>query len=68
MYINSRVGLVILNPASIQDDPVPPQTVLSNLSLVNRPGDNLNYEGSIPETKEITKNKTFRSFPFAIFP
>ncbi|MCW8809678.1 MAG: ATP-binding protein, partial [Ignavibacteriaceae bacterium] len=54
MYINTRKGVVIFNPANVKDDPTPPQVVISNLSLFNRPKEKLNYNSFIPETKEIT--------------
>ena len=41
-------------PANVKDDPTPPQLVLSNLSLFNRPEEKLDYNGFIPETEEIT--------------
>ena len=53
MYINTRKGLVIFNPASVNDDPTPPQLVISNISLFNRPEEKLDYNGFIPESKEI---------------
>ena len=54
LYINTGKGLVILNPASIMDDPTPPRVVISNLSLFNRADEKLDYNGFIPETKEVT--------------
>jgi signal transduction histidine kinase/ligand-binding sensor domain-containing protein/DNA-binding response OmpR family regulator len=54
MYINTRKGVVIFNPANVNDDPTPPQVVISDLSLFNRPEKKLDYTGFIPEAKEIT--------------
>ncbi|MEJ2104415.1 MAG: two-component regulator propeller domain-containing protein, partial [Ignavibacteriaceae bacterium] len=46
--------LITFHPDSIRDDPNPPQVVLSNISLFNRPDEKLNYDGFISELKEIT--------------
>ena len=54
MYFNTRKGIVIFNPLDIMDDPVPPQVVISNLSLFNRPNEKLNNPGYISELKEIS--------------
>jgi signal transduction histidine kinase/ligand-binding sensor domain-containing protein/DNA-binding response OmpR family regulator len=54
MYFNTRNGLVVFHPDSIRDDPVPPQVVISNVSLFNRPDEKLNYDGFISELKEIS--------------
>jgi signal transduction histidine kinase/DNA-binding response OmpR family regulator len=54
MYFNTNGGLIVFHPDSIKDDPTPPQVVLSGISLFNRPGEKLNYEGFISELKEIT--------------
>ncbi len=54
LYINTRKGVVIFNPVNVKDDPTPPQVVISNLSLFNKPEEKLNYNGFIPEAKGIT--------------
>ncbi len=54
LYINTRKGVVIFNPVNVKDDPTPPQVVISNLSLFNKPKEKLNYNGFIPEAKGIT--------------
>jgi signal transduction histidine kinase/ligand-binding sensor domain-containing protein/DNA-binding response OmpR family regulator len=54
MYLNTSGGEIVFNPDSIKDDPTPPQVVLSKISLFNRPGEKLSYEGFISELKEIT--------------
>ncbi len=54
MYFNTSEGEIVFHPDSIKDDPTPPQVVLSGISLFNRPGEKLNYEGFISELKEIT--------------
>jgi len=46
-------GFIMFNPDSIKDDPVPPQVVISNVSLFNRPGEKLKYDGFISELKEL---------------
>jgi signal transduction histidine kinase/ligand-binding sensor domain-containing protein/DNA-binding response OmpR family regulator len=53
MYFNTRSGLVIFHPDSIIDDPATPQVVISGVTLFNRPGEKLNYDGFISELKEI---------------
>ncbi len=37
MLIGTSEGFIIFHPDSIKDDPVPPQVVISNVSLFNRP-------------------------------
>jgi signal transduction histidine kinase/ligand-binding sensor domain-containing protein/DNA-binding response OmpR family regulator len=54
MYFNNSGGEIVFHPDSIKDDPTPPQVVLRRISLFNRPGEKLNYEGFISELKEIT--------------
>jgi signal transduction histidine kinase/ligand-binding sensor domain-containing protein/DNA-binding response OmpR family regulator len=54
MYFNNSGGEIVFHPDSITDDPIPPQVVLSRISLFNRPNEKLNYEGFISELKEIT--------------
>ena len=54
MFFNTGEGLVVFHPDSIKDDPTPPQVVISNLSLFNKPKEKLNYNGFIPEAKGIT--------------
>ena len=54
MYFNTRKGLIVFHPDSIKNDTIPPQIVLSGVSLFNRPGEKLNLKGFISELKEIT--------------
>jgi signal transduction histidine kinase/ligand-binding sensor domain-containing protein/DNA-binding response OmpR family regulator len=54
MYFNTNGGEILFHPDSIKDDPTPPQVVLSGISLFNRPGEKLSYEGFISELKKIT--------------
>ena len=54
MYFITEGGLIYFNPDSIRDDPIPPKVVIRNISLFNRSGENLNYEGFISDLKEIT--------------
>jgi signal transduction histidine kinase/ligand-binding sensor domain-containing protein/AraC-like DNA-binding protein len=54
LYFDTNKGLIFFHPDSIIDDPTPPQVVLSGISLFDRPGEKLNYEGFISELKEIT--------------
>ena len=43
----------MFHPDSIKDDPVPPQVVISKVSLFNRPGDELTFDGFISEMDEV---------------
>ena len=54
MFLSTEAGVIIFHPDSLQDDPVPPQVVLQNVSLFNRPGERLDYRGFVSEIKEIT--------------
>lgn len=53
MLFGTYDGFIMFHPNSIKDDPVPPQVVISNVSLFNRPGEKLDYKGFISELKEI---------------
>ncbi len=46
-------GLNYFEPDSIKDDPVPPQVVIENISLFNRPNEKLSYKGFIPELEMV---------------
>ena len=54
MYFITEGGLIYFNPDSIRNDSIPPKIVIRNISLFNRSGENLNYEGFISDLKEIT--------------
>jgi signal transduction histidine kinase/DNA-binding response OmpR family regulator/ligand-binding sensor domain-containing protein len=54
MYFNNRDGEIAFHPDNIKDDTIPPQVVLSGISLFDRRGEKLSYEGFISELKEIT--------------
>jgi signal transduction histidine kinase/ligand-binding sensor domain-containing protein/DNA-binding NarL/FixJ family response regulator len=54
MYFNNREGEIAFHPDNIKDDTIPPQVVLSGISLFDRPGEKLSYEGFVSELKEIT--------------
>jgi len=49
MLFSTFDGFIMFNPDSIKDDPVPPQVVISNVSLYNRPGEKLTFNGFISE-------------------
>ena len=49
MYFGTNAGLVYFHPDSIVIDSVPPQVVIQNISLFNRPDEKLEYEGFISE-------------------
>jgi len=46
-------GFIMFHPDSIKDDPVPPQVVISNISLFNRPEEKLTFDGFISELDEL---------------
>jgi signal transduction histidine kinase/DNA-binding response OmpR family regulator len=53
MLFGTFDGFIMIHPDSIKDDPVPPQVVISNVSLFNKPEEKLEYEGFISELKEL---------------
>jgi len=53
MLFGTWDGFIMFNPDSIKDDPVPPQIVISGVSLFNRPGEKLKIDGFISEMKEL---------------
>lgn len=53
MLFGTGDGFIIFHPDSIKDDPVPPKVVISNVSLFNRPGEKLKFDGFISELDEL---------------
>lgn len=53
MLFATDVGFIMFNPDSIKDDPVRPQIVISNISLFNRPKEELTFDGFISELDEV---------------
>ena len=53
MLFGTHDGFIIFHPDSIKDDPVPPQVVISNVSLFNEPDKKLKFDGFISELKEL---------------
>jgi len=53
MLFGSWEGFIMFHPDSIKDDSVPPQIVISNVSLFNRPSEKLKTDGFISEIKEL---------------
>ncbi len=53
MLFGTDDGFIIFNPDSIKDDPTPPQIVISNVSLFNKPRRKLKFDGFISELKEL---------------
>lgn len=63
MYFITSEGLLVFNPEDIEDDSIPPQIVLSNVSLFNRPNENKSLSFS-PESKELTLPYNFNDLRF----
>jgi len=53
MLFGTSDGFIMFHPDSIKDDPVPPQVVISNVSLFNRPGEKLEFDGFISDLEEV---------------
>jgi signal transduction histidine kinase/DNA-binding response OmpR family regulator len=53
MLFGAREGFIIFHPDSIKDDPVPPQVVISDVSLFNRPDEELTFGGFISDLDEV---------------
>ncbi len=53
MLFGTYDGFIMFNPDSIKDDPVPPQVVISNVSLFNEPDKKLKFDGFISDIKEL---------------
>ncbi|MCU0343533.1 MAG: ATP-binding protein [Ignavibacterium sp.] len=54
LCFGTDAGLVYFHPDSIVIDSIPPQVVIQNISLFNRPDEKLEYEGFISDIDEIT--------------
>ncbi len=53
MLFGTYDGFIIFHPDSIKDDPVPPQVIITDVSLFNRTGEELEYEGFISDLKKL---------------
>jgi len=53
MLFGTDDGFIIFHPDNIKDDPIPPQVVISKVSLFNRPGEKLTFDGFISELDEL---------------
>ena len=54
MYFGvNNTGIISFHPDNIKDDSIPPEVVISNVSLFNRANEKLNYDGFISELKSI---------------
>ena len=53
MIFGTANGLVMFYPDSVKDDPAPPQVLISNVSLFNKPNEIIKYDGFISEVKEL---------------
>jgi signal transduction histidine kinase/ligand-binding sensor domain-containing protein/DNA-binding response OmpR family regulator len=53
MLFGTSDGFIMFHPDSIKDDPVPPKVVISNVSLFNRPGEELICDEFISEMEEL---------------
>ena len=53
IILGGRKGPTVFHPDSIKDDPVPPQVVITNVSIFNRPEERLAVHEYIPELKEL---------------
>jgi signal transduction histidine kinase/ligand-binding sensor domain-containing protein/AraC-like DNA-binding protein len=54
MYFGITGGVVAFHPDKVKDDSIPPQVVLSRVSLINKPEEKLNYNGPVSERGELT--------------
>lgn len=54
LFFGTDAGLVYFHPDSIVVDSIPPQVVIQNISLFNRPDEKIEYEGFISEIDEVT--------------
>ena len=54
IFFSGKNGLNLFNPADVEDDPTPPQVIIQNVSLFNRPDEKIEYEGFISELKELS--------------
>jgi signal transduction histidine kinase/DNA-binding response OmpR family regulator/ligand-binding sensor domain-containing protein len=64
MLFGTYDGFIMFHPDSVKDDPVPPQLVISNVSLFNRPGEKLEFDGFISEMKELDLSYTENDLRF----
>jgi signal transduction histidine kinase/DNA-binding response OmpR family regulator/streptogramin lyase len=53
MFFGSDFGLNVFHPNNIKDDPDPPLVQIANISLFNKPGERLKFDGFISELNEV---------------
>lgn len=53
MIFGTYDGFIIFHPDSIKDDPIPPQIIISDVSLFNRPESELELDRHISEISEL---------------
>lgn len=53
LFFEGDMGIITFYPDEIKDNPFPPFVVITNLSLFNRPEENLEFEKDITELKEV---------------
>ena len=53
MLFGTYDGFIMFHPDSIKDDSVPPKVVISKVSLFNRPGEKIEFDGIISELNEL---------------
>ena len=53
MYFGTKRGILSFYPDNIKDDSIPPQIVITNVSLINKPEEKLNHKRFISELKEL---------------
>ena len=53
LIFNTNSGLVAFNPEKIINDPIPPKTIIEQISLFNKPNEKLKINGFISELKEL---------------
>ncbi len=54
IYYCGENGFNFFNPEDIEDDPTPPQVIIKNVSLFNRPDEKIDYDEFISELKELS--------------
>ena len=53
MFFGGEFGFDFFHPDEVNDDPIPPKVIISNISFFNRPGEKIKFDGFVSELNKI---------------
>jgi signal transduction histidine kinase/ligand-binding sensor domain-containing protein/DNA-binding response OmpR family regulator len=64
MYFSTKGGLLTFYPADIKDDSIPPEVVLSSISILNKSDKKIEYKGFVSELEKLTLPYNYNDLRF----